>query len=88
MSSKQREGTLRALFDRMFSKKKAQEDTEGFRLKHGRGLEINKELFNDEDQTGQQAYLAAGVAITKHGYNTMNLPTSSAAILPKTSSGK
>ena len=38
-------------------------------MKHGRGLEVNQDMFGDDDQTGQKAYAAAGVAITK-GYAT------------------
>ena len=52
MDKKQREGTLRALFDRMFSKKKNESDTEGYKLKHGRGQEVNDELFTADDVAG------------------------------------
>ena len=52
MNTKQREGTLRALFDRMFSRKKQQNDTEGFKTKHGRGVELNDELYTEDDVNG------------------------------------
>ena len=40
----------------MFSKKKKEMDTDGFKLKHGRGLEVNNELFTEDDVAGQKAY--------------------------------
>lgn len=57
MTTKQREGTVRALFDWMFGKKKQNGknqggDRDGFKLKHGRGNEVNKDLFAEDDATG------------------------------------
>ena len=78
MDKNQREGTLKALFDRMFSRKKTGQDTDGFKLKHGRGLEVNNELFTEDDVAGQKAYQAAGVAIVKDGYMSAAIPTKSA----------
>lgn len=44
-------------------------DSDGYKLKHGRGFEVNKDLFTDEDLTGQKAYGKAGVAVLK-GYQS------------------
>ena len=52
MSNEQRKGTLRAIFDRLFVGKQVKVESEGFKLKHGRGLEVNDDLFTDDDLTG------------------------------------
>ena len=52
MSNEQRKGTLRAIFDRMFAKKQVLVESTGFKLKHGRGLEVNQDLFADDDLAG------------------------------------
>ena len=67
MTDKQRMGTLGAIYKRLFTKKQKQVETEGYKIKHGRGLEVNRDLFADDDLMGQQAYAQAGVAIVKDG---------------------
>ena len=69
MNDDQRKGTLRAIFDRLFVKKQAQVDAHGYKLKHGRGLHVNRDIFTDDDLTGQKAYGAAGVSVAK-GYKS------------------
>ena len=64
MSNEQRSGTLRAIFDRMFTAKLTKVDEEGYKLKHGRGTDINDKIYTERDLKGNQAYAAAGVAIT------------------------
>lgn len=44
-------------------------ETAGYKLKHGRGLEVNEEIFKDDDG-GHKAYAAAGVALTAAGYRS------------------
>lgn len=51
------------MFDRMFAKKQTKVAVEGFKLKHGRGYEVNDDFFAEGDQTGAEAYQAAGVAV-------------------------
>lgn len=53
----------------MFAIKQTQVETEGYKLKHGRGLEVNDEIFAAQDG-GHKAYAAAGVAITAAGYRS------------------
>ena len=79
MSDDQREGTLRALFSRLFAKKQVEVDADGYKVKHGRGLDLNDKIFVDDDATGTQAYQAAGVAVDKGGYSSE---------MPKTKSKK
>ena len=62
----------------MFSKKKNQGELDGYRVKHGRGDEVNKDLFTSNDQNGQKAYKDAGVAIAKSGYQSAAVPTKTA----------
>ena len=49
MSSQQRAGTLRVIFDRMFAKQQAAVEQEGYKLKHGRGPHVNRELYANGD---------------------------------------
>lgn len=46
-------------------------------MKHGRGFELNKDHFDENDQAGEQAYIAAGVSVP--GYKSE---------MPKTKSKK
>lgn len=69
MSTQQRVGTLRAIFDRIFAKKQIKVEGQGFRLKHGRGLDINHDLFAEDDLDGARAYEAAGAAVSR-GYRS------------------
>jgi len=41
LDDEQRKSTIRAIFDRLFTKKQAQIEIEGYKIKHGRGMEIN-----------------------------------------------
>ena len=45
MTTKQREGTLTALYRSMFNKKQHKVDIEGYKLKHGRGEEFNQDIL-------------------------------------------
>ena len=65
----------------MFSRKQTKLDTEGYKLKHGRGLEVNDDLFNDDDLTGHRAYKTAGVAVNKEAYNSEMPKTKSTKML-------
>ena len=67
MSNEQRSGTLRAIFDRMFAPKLTKVDEEGYKLKHGRGTDINDKIYTERDIRGNQAYAAAGVAVVNDG---------------------
>ena len=74
MDEDQRKSTLRALYDRMFAKKQAAVEIDGFKTKHGRGMDMNHDLFAEEDVNGARAYAAAGVAIAgSRGYRTENI---------------
>ena len=65
MSDQQRSGTLRAIFDRMFATKQNNVEKEGYKLKHGRGTDINDQIFTERDIGGNNAYSKAGVAVAK-----------------------
>ena len=65
MSEEQRSGTLRAIFDHMFMAKQTKADKEGYKLKHGRGEDVNEKIFIEGDVGGHKAYAAAGVAVGK-----------------------
>ncbi len=74
MDEDQRKSTLRALYDRMFAKKQAAVEVDGYKTKHGRGMDMNHDLFAEEDVNGARAYAAAGVAIAgSRGYRTENI---------------
>lgn len=69
MNEGQRVGVMRALFDRMFTKKKNKIDQEGFKVKHGRGEEVNNDLaMVDSDRI--DPYVKAGVAVIKRNYKS------------------
>jgi hypothetical protein len=37
----------------MFATKQIKNEAIGFKLKHGRGLEVNQDIFGEDDVTGQ-----------------------------------
>lgn len=47
---------------------------DGYRLKHGRGMDVNRDLYTDDDIAGQKAYKAAGVAVVQN-YRTEVVPS-------------
>jgi hypothetical protein len=65
LNLEQRAGTLHALYDKMFSRKQGKVDIEGFKLKHGRGEEMNHDVIED-DEINLDAYSA----VKKKGFNT------------------
>ena len=69
LNSKQREGTLQALYNSMFKRKQEKVDLEGFKLKHGRGDEINHDILG-EDDIELDEYAAA----QKKGFNAEKMP--------------
>jgi len=69
LDAEQRKSTMRAIFDRLFAHKEARTADDNFKVKHGRGLELNEDLYVPNDRHGQLAYAAAGVAIVKN-YNS------------------
>ena len=66
LNKEQRQGALQALYEKMFNRKQRIVDVEGFKLKHGRGEEINHDLV-DEDDIELDAYAAAS---KKKAFNT------------------
>ena len=69
MNSKQREGTFQALYNSMFRSKQQKVDNEGFRLKHGRGEEMNHDIMAQDD-----IELDEYAAARKKGFNTEKMP--------------
>lgn len=80
MSDEQRQGTLRALFDRIFAPKQSRKDVDGYRLKHGRGVDMNRELYTEDDVAGQRAYAAAGVTVVSNYKSEVTLSKSGAKV--------
>ena len=69
MNEGQKVGVMRALFDKIFARKKNKINTDGYKVKHGRGEDMNNDMVGLESD-GQDPYLKAGVSLQERGFRS------------------